>query len=80
MIGRTSATLLLAFMFPLSLGRGDQGVRTGPVPDPLLAGFSWRNLGPFRSGRVSAVSGAIGISRTASCCISRRSRTRRASV
>src|SRR5213075_1599472 len=60
MIGRTSATLLLAFMFPLSLGRGDQGVRTGPVPDPLLAGFSWRNLGPFRSGRVSAVSGAIG--------------------
>src|SRR5206468_1157823 len=32
----------------------------GPVPAPLLAGFSWRNLGPFRAGRVSAVSGAIG--------------------
>ena len=32
----------------------------GPVPPSLLAGFSWRNLGPFRAGRVSAVSGAIG--------------------
>jgi hypothetical protein len=32
----------------------------GPVPPALLAGLSWRNLGPFRAGRVSAVSGAIG--------------------
>src|SRR5256714_15352462 len=30
------------------------------VPPALLAGLSWRNLGPFRAGRVSAVSGAIG--------------------
>src|SRR6266550_1962810 len=67
MIARTSAsrrlaiaTLLLALSFPLSRGRGGQGVRPGPVPPPLLAGFSWRNLGPFRAGRVSAVSGAIG--------------------
>src|SRR5437016_14057012 len=29
--------------------------------DPrLLAGLEWRNVGPFRAGRVSAVSGAIG--------------------
>ena len=29
--------------------------------DPrLYAGLSWRNLGPFRAGRVSAVSGVIG--------------------
>ena len=26
----------------------------------LLAGLKWRNVGPFRAGRVSAVSGAIG--------------------
>src|SRR2546429_7853299 len=29
--------------------------------DPrLLSGLVWRNVGPFRAGRVSAVSGAIG--------------------
>ena len=28
-------------------------------PDPL-SGLVWRNLGPFRGGRVSAVTGAIG--------------------
>src|ERR1700704_1776165 len=29
--------------------------------DPrLLSGLEWRNVGPFRAGRVSAVSGAIG--------------------
>jgi hypothetical protein len=78
MIVRTSASrwlagaaLALALLFPLSLGRGGQGVRSGrggqgvrtapgPVPPALLAGLSWRNLGPFRAGRVSAVSGAIG--------------------
>src|SRR2546430_14933657 len=31
-----------------------------PVPPALLAGLSWRNIGPFRAGRVSAVSGATG--------------------
>ncbi|MDQ2667198.1 MAG: hypothetical protein M3Z05_14455 [Gemmatimonadota bacterium] len=32
-----------------------------PSVDPALyAGLTWRNLGPFRAGRVSAVSGAIG--------------------
>src|SRR5919109_1690866 len=33
---------------------------TDTVPPSLLAGLSWRNIGPFRAGRVSAVSGAIG--------------------
>src|SRR5215831_12776874 len=29
--------------------------------DPrLYAGLTWRNLGPFRGGRIAAVSGAIG--------------------
>jgi photosystem II stability/assembly factor-like uncharacterized protein len=31
-----------------------------PVDPRLLAGLTWRNLGPFRGGRVAAVSGAIG--------------------
>ncbi|HVH68356.1 MAG TPA: hypothetical protein VM716_10845 [Gemmatimonadales bacterium] len=31
-----------------------------PVTPALLSGLVWRNLGPFRGGRISAVSGAIG--------------------
>jgi photosystem II stability/assembly factor-like uncharacterized protein len=32
-----------------------------PAMDPgLYAGLTWRNLGPFRAGRVAAVTGAIG--------------------
>ena len=31
-----------------------------PVPSDLFAGLVWRNVGPFRAGRVAAVSGAIG--------------------
>lgn len=42
--------LLAAFTKPTS----------GPVPDSMLAGLSWRNIGPFRAGRVSAAAGAIG--------------------
>src|SRR2546427_11067647 len=34
--------------------------RSGPVDPRLLSGLVWRNLGPFRGGRISAVSGAIG--------------------
>ena len=30
------------------------------VPDDVLAGFQWRMLGPFRGGRVDAVSGVHG--------------------
>ena len=30
------------------------------VPPALYAGMRWRNLGPFRAGRISAVSGVIG--------------------
>ena len=32
----------------------------GPIDPRLYAGLTWRNLGPFRGGRVAAVSGAIG--------------------
>src|SRR2546425_227238 len=31
-----------------------------PLPPDLLAGLLWRNIGPFRGGRISAASGAIG--------------------
>jgi photosystem II stability/assembly factor-like uncharacterized protein len=30
------------------------------IPATLLGGLTWRNVGPFRAGRVSAVSGAVG--------------------
>lgn len=32
----------------------------GTVPARVYAGLTWRNVGPFRGGRVGAVSGAIG--------------------
>ena len=31
-----------------------------PVKPDLLSGLTWRNIGPFRGGRISAVSGAVG--------------------
>src|SRR5215813_5851658 len=33
--------------------------RTSVEPS-LLAGLKWRNIGPFRAGRVAAVTGAVG--------------------
>ena len=36
------------------------GARRGPVDESVLSGLVWRNIGPFRGGRVSAVSGAVG--------------------
>src|SRR5215469_14363511 len=32
----------------------------GPVDPNLYSGLVWRNIGPFRGGRTSAVSGAVG--------------------
>ena len=35
--------------------------QSAPPADPrLYAGLAWRNVGPFRGGRISAVSGVIG--------------------
>ncbi|HEY7393299.1 MAG TPA: hypothetical protein VH559_00555, partial [Gemmatimonadaceae bacterium] len=31
-----------------------------PIKPELLSGLAWRNVGPFRAGRISAVSGVIG--------------------
>lgn len=36
----------------------------GPVDPSLYSGLVWRNVGPFRGGRVSAVSGALGAGQT----------------
>ncbi len=44
--------LLLIALFTLSAAR--------PVEPNLLSGLVWRNIGPFRGGRVSAVSGVVG--------------------
>ena len=45
------ATLAVALLFT---------TMATPVNDSLLRGLAWRNIGPFRGGRVSAASGAIG--------------------
>src|SRR5881396_4193730 len=60
MIVRTSASRRLAIAALLVALAAFTTPHAGPVPPALLAGLSWRNLGPFRAGRVSAVSGAIG--------------------
>src|SRR5947208_1580245 len=56
MLARTTVLLVALGTFAVAAPR--------PVPTPvapgLLSGLVWRNLGPFRAGRVSAVSGAIG--------------------
>lgn len=50
-------------LVPLSLVRppaaNAQSART-PVDAQVLPALQWRNLGPFRAGRVSAVSGVLG--------------------
>src|SRR5438309_6040590 len=51
----TRAALVLLLLVP-----GLPTTASTPVAPELLAGLRWRNLGPFRAGRVAAVSGAIG--------------------
>src|SRR5258708_26670910 len=51
-IVRSGASLLLALSAQPALGQS--------VDARLYAALSWRNLGPFRGGRVSAVSAPIG--------------------
>ena len=50
----TSARGLVAFACLLSVSAAT------PIKPDLLSGLIWRNVGPFRGGRISAVSGAIG--------------------
>ncbi|MGB7212396.1 MAG: hypothetical protein WBC97_07160 [Gemmatimonadales bacterium] len=58
MISRISTPIRL---FGLALVLGAVGVIAArPVAPNLVSGLVWRNVGPFRGGRVSAVTGAIG--------------------
>ena len=59
MFYRTSFALRLPGLLLLLAGLGFIPTPTS-VPPSLYSGLVWRNLGPFRGGRVSAVSGAIG--------------------
>jgi photosystem II stability/assembly factor-like uncharacterized protein len=53
---------ILAASLALALPVASTASAQSPTPvDPrLYAGLTWRNLGPFRAGRIAAVSGAIG--------------------
>jgi len=49
----------LAILAVLLIGAAAPVARD-PIPPRLLNGLVWRNIGPFRAGRVSAVTGVIG--------------------
>ena len=42
------------------VGIGLAATAAAPLRPDLLSGLVWRNVGPFRAGRISAVSGVIG--------------------
>src|SRR5579864_8951413 len=52
-ISRFAAVLAATFTFFV--------VQAEPIDTRLLSGLSWRSIGPFRGGRVSSVTGAIGV-------------------
>ena len=49
-----AARSCLAVLLPALLLAG------APLPPDLMSGLVWRNVGPFRGGRISAASGVIG--------------------
>jgi photosystem II stability/assembly factor-like uncharacterized protein len=55
-IGRIASPVVLA----LSLTAPIAAQSSASVDPRLFSALTWRNLGPFRAGRVAAVSGAIG--------------------
>ena len=58
---RSSARLSLALAVTALAVARPAVAQNGTAIDPrLYDGLTWRNLGPFRAGRVAAVSGAIG--------------------
>src|SRR6478736_1814792 len=44
----------------ISFTAGAISVAATPIRPELLTALVWRNVGPFRGGRISAVSGVIG--------------------
>src|SRR5258708_40299508 len=59
MFNRTSFALRLPGLSLLFVALG-AFLTPAPVAPNLYSGLVWRNLGPFRAGRIAAVSGAIG--------------------
>ena len=56
----TGAALLLAGVRPAPIPTPAPAPAPSPIEPSLLAGLRWRNIGPFRGGRVAAVTGVIG--------------------
>ena len=52
-VGVLATTLILTSQLPLVSGQEK-------FPSNLYSGLRWRNIGPFRAGRVNAVTGVIG--------------------
>ena len=58
----TSFRLSLASLAAATVFAAPAHAPATPLVDPrLYAGLAWRNIGPFRAGRVSAVTGAVGL-------------------
>jgi photosystem II stability/assembly factor-like uncharacterized protein len=59
----TALAMTLAIGVPLSAAETKKAVTTAPPPQAeakLLEGLSWRSIGPYRGGRVAAVTGVAG--------------------
>ena len=59
MLTRVVSNRFLSGLGLIFVGLVSQPVRA-PIDPSLFAGLQWRNIGPFRGGRVSAVTGALG--------------------
>jgi len=57
---RLVACLAAAGLSAASLAAQSPGAPSAPIDARLLSALVWRNVGPFRGGRISAVSGAVG--------------------
>jgi photosystem II stability/assembly factor-like uncharacterized protein len=57
---RNPRHLIVALTLALSAAPAQLAAQSSTVDPRLYAGLTWRNIGPFRAGRVGAASGAIG--------------------
>ena len=60
MVEQVTRTLLSLSAASILLAAVPRDHAAAPIDPHVLSGLTWRNLGPFRGGRVAAVSGAIG--------------------
>ena len=65
MHGRRRLSALVLLIASLAAGRADAAAPKNPIAvDPFdqsqLAGLEWRCVGPYRGGRVTAVTGVVG--------------------